>query len=548
MKSERSRRQAEEALLGGRSPAGLPPVERRTFGHAVSRALDAVPDKVAQREGGRSWTYAQAYERALALAGGLRAQGAERGQPVALMLDNSLDFVHLWSGMSLTGVIEVPVNTSYKGDFLLHVLEDSRAELLVVDERYVKRIAAIADDITTLRRVIVRGGSGAALGGASLEVLPFEQLLQADSAGPVAVQPDELIAYMYTSGTTGRAKGVEITHAHAYTYSSAEDRPHPHGDDCLLVNLPLFHLGAQGLAYQALIARASFVLQQSFSVRAFWPTVRENGITFCLLLGGMAEMLQQQAPRADDAHNPLRLVAMGPLPTDLDGFRERFGVQVLPVFGMSEIGTVMVGAPDEVVPGEAGRLREGYQLRIVDEEGRDVPDGAVGELLVRGIVPHTTMRGYHGLPEKTAETVIDGWVHTGDGFRRDERGHYFFVDRMKDALRRRGENVSSFEVERVINTHPQVLDSAVVAVPSELAEDEIKAVIVPREDAHIDPRELTAYLVERLPYFMVPRYLAFADDLPRTPTQKVQKHRLRAGGIVNAWDREAAGIRLRRGD
>ena len=213
---------------------------------------------------------------------------------------------------------------------------------------------------------------------------------------------------------------------------------------------------------------------------------------------------------------------------------------------MSEIGAVMNGPPETVIGGECGFAREGYELRLVDDAGADVPTGAVGELWVRPEDPRLVMRGYHGLPEKTAEVLVDGWVHTGDAFRQDAAGRFFFSDRMKDALRRRGENVSSFEVERVINEHPDVYESAVVAVPSALTEDDIKAVVVPRPGRTIDPRELTAFLVDRLPYFMVPRYLDFRSELPKTPTQKVHKHVLRDSGTTG-WDREAAGIAVRRG-
>jgi crotonobetaine/carnitine-CoA ligase len=316
----------------------------------------------------------------------------------------------------------------------------------------------------------------------------------------------------------------------------------------VLVTLPLFHLAGQWFGvYQSLIHQVRCVLEPAFSVSRFWDVVREHGITVTVMLGAMAELLQQQPPRPDDAGNPLELAVMAPLASDVDGFRERFGVQLAAVYGMSEIGAVLNGPPDTIVGGECGFPRAGYQLRLVDDAGDEVPTGQVGELWVRPESPEIVLSGYHNLPEKTAETIRDGWVHTGDAFRRDEAGRFFFADRMKDALRRRGENISSFEVERVINEFPAVYESAVVAVPSELTEDEIKAVVVPRPGERIDPVELTCFLVERLPYFMVPRYLEFAGELPKTPTQKVQKNVLRDTGVADGvWDREAAGIVLRR--
>jgi crotonobetaine/carnitine-CoA ligase len=353
---------------------------------------------------------------------------------------------------------------------------------------------------------------------------------------------------MYTSGTTGVSKGVLVSQAHAYTYASREDEERPRRADRVLVTLPLFHLAGQWYGvYQALIARAQCVLEPAFSVSRFWPLVREHGITVTVLLGAMAELLQQQPPQPDDADNPLELAIMAPLASDVSGFRARFGIEPAAVYGMSEVGAVLSGPPETIVGGEAGFPRDGYRLRLVGEDGAEVATGEIGELWVRPDHPETVLAGYHHLPEKTAETIRDGWVHTGDAFRRDGEGRYFFADRMKDALRRRGENISSFEVERVVNEFPAVYESAVVAVPSSLTEDEIKVVVVPRPGEHIDPTALTHFLIERLPYFMVPRYVQTADELPRTPTQKVIKHLLRddrAGSDL--WDREAAGIVLRR--
>ncbi len=524
----------------------LPPVERRTVRAAYDRALAEVPDALAQVDRTSRYTTAGSHDRSLRVAGGLAALGVARQEPVAALLDNSLDAAHVWSGLGLGGMVEVPVNTAYKGGFLAHVLNDSAAATLVVEDAYVERVARVAGDLTALRTLVVRGDTAAA-DGLGLRAVPFDELTAADPAPVTAVEPGELIAYMYTSGTTGLSKGVLITHAHAYTYGSREDQARPARGDRLLVTLPLFHLtGLWYGIYQGIIHRCPVVLEPAFSVSGFWPTVREHGITVTVMLGAMAELLQQAPPRSDDADNPLELAVMAPLASDVARFRERFGIQLAAVYGMSEIGCVMNGPPETVVGGECGFARDGYTLRLVDATGADVPTGSVGELWVRPEDPRTVMRGYHGLPEKTAETLVDGWVHTGDAFRRDAEGRYYFSDRMKDALRRRGENVSSFEVERVINEHPDVYESAVVAVPSALTEDDIKAVVVPREGRTVDPRELTAFLVDRLPYFMVPRYLEFRDALPKTPTQKVHKHVLRESGVAG-WDREAAGITLRRG-
>jgi crotonobetaine/carnitine-CoA ligase len=529
--------------------AGLPPVPERTLTAAFDRALALVPDKVAFIEAdGREWTYRQTVDRALQVAGGIDRLGVVPPQSVvALMLDNSYDYLSAVFGLGLTRRVQAPINTAYKGRFLAHVLHDSGAEVLVVEDRYADRLALIEREVPRLSTVVVRGGDGAALAGTRFTVIPFDDLLTGAPAPLQPAAPEDLLAIMYTSGTTGLSKGVEVTHVHAYTYASREDAQRPRSDDRILVMLPMFHLAGQWYgAYQSVIARATAIIQPGFSVSRFWNWIRDFGITETVMLGAVAELLQQTEARPDDADNPLDLAVMAPLASNLDGFRTRFGVQVGAVYGMSEIGSVMFSDPADVVPGEAGLAREGYELRLVDDAGNDVPDGVAGELLVKPESPLQVMRGYHGLPEATAETLVDGWVHTGDMFRRDSAGHFFFVDRRKDALRRRGENISSFEVERTLNEYPDVYESAVVAVPADLGEDEIKAVVVPREGRQVDCAELTHFLAERMPHFMVPRYIEVVDDLPKTPTQKIQKHLLRRPPGDGIWDREAAGIRITR--
>jgi carnitine-CoA ligase len=518
----------------------LPPVDRRTIWHVFEGVLTDSGDRLAQVSAAGSWTFAQAYERSLRIGAGLADLGLARGQTVALMLDNTMDFVHTWMGAALTGLVEVPVNTGYRGSFLAHVLNDSGSQVLVIEERYLPRLELIASDLPFLRTVVIRGAGRAP---AAYRTVGFEELLGHEAAAPVELRAGDLMAYMYTSGTTGVSKGVEVSHAHAYTYASREDQQRPGPQDRVLVTLPLFHLAGQWYGvYQALIAHATCYLEPGFSVSGFWPSVREHGITETVMLGAMAELLQQQAATPADADNPLELAVMAPLASSPAAFADRFGVTLEAVYGMSEIGAVMGSYGTEVVPGEAGVARSNeYDLRLVDADGHDVPDGTIGELWVRPHDPRLVMMRYHGLPEKTAQTLQDGWVHTGDAFRRVD-GHYFFADRMKDALRRRGENISSFEVERVINEHPDVYESAVVGVPSELGEDEIKAVVVPREGATIDPVELTGFLIQRLPYFMVPRYLSLVAELPKTPTLKIQKNLLRESSTDDAWDRESAGI------
>jgi crotonobetaine/carnitine-CoA ligase len=494
---------------------------------------------------GRSYTFQESFDRAMRLAAGLRSHGADNGDRVALFLDNSLDFVHLWLATGLTGPIEVPINTAYKGTFLTHVLNDSAAEILVTESKYLGRVLAVADELEHLRVVVVRGDDPVPNRLTDkFTVVALSSLEDHGAASAQDQKPDGVIAYMYTSGTTGTSKGVVITQAHAYTYSSREDSARPDLTDRYLVTLPLFHISAQWYGvYQALIAGVPCVVAPGFSPSKYWNLVPEHGITYTLMLGAMAELLQQQPPSVTDTDNPLDYTVMAPLASDVSGFSKRFGVATEASYGMSEIGCVFIGRPETIVGGEVGFPREGYDFRLVDAAGGDTPVGEVGELWIRPHERLSILKEYHNLPEKTAESFVDGWFKTGDAFRRDAEDRYYFSDRMKDTLRRRGENVSSFEVERVVNEHPAVYESAVVGVPSEMSEEEIKAVIVPRSGSEIDPEELTRFLIERLPYFMVPRFVQITDELPKTPTQKVQKNSLRDGDSYGAvWDREAAGI------
>ncbi|WP_134324769.1 AMP-binding protein [Cumulibacter soli] len=528
----------------------MPNYDHRTLSFAFERALADRPDAVSTVFAGREWTFRQSYDEAARLYGGMRNLGAGSAEPIALQLDNSADMQHAWIGLGLGGAIQVPVNTAHRGDFLSHVLNDSGAKIAIAEDRYVERYELVADDLQHLRTLVVRGDVRAADGLRSrLNVVSLQDVLASDAVNFQPNDPASLMAYMYTSGTTGPSKGVEVTHVHAYTYSSREDSADTlTPEDRVLVTLPMFHLAGQWAGcYGAIIHQCACYIEPGFSASGFWPQVREYGITSTSLLGAMAEILQQQPRRDDDADNPLRVAGMSPLASDVYTFAERFGIEIGTAYGMSEIGAVMRANWSEIKPGGAGTARPGYELRIARPDGSAVATNEVGELWVRSADPRMMMRGYHGLPQKTAETIVDGWVHTGDAFRQDEDGHYYFVDRMKDALRRRGENISSFEVEKAINAHPQVLESAVVAAPSEFAEDEIKAVIIAREGEQIDLVELTKFLAERMPYFMVPRYIQLADSLPRTPTQKIQKHMLRTEGVTEqTWDREAAGIRVTR--
>ncbi|MCE3550644.1 AMP-binding protein [Pseudonocardia sp. RS11V-5] len=524
----------------------MPDVAQRTLPAAFARVLADTPDAPLLLADDGAYTYAEAHDRALRLAGGLRALGVAAGDRVVLMLDNGADAALAWFATGLTRVAEVPVNTAYKGEFLSHVVNDCGAEVAVIEQAYAARFAAVAGDLRHLRTVVVRGGKGAELRG-RFRVVPFAELAACEPVVPEPTAPGDLLAISYTSGTTGRSKGVRVPHAQAFTYAHWDEHLLGPGTTTL-VTLPMFHLSGQWFGlYQGLITGARCVVRPRFSASAFWDEVRTHDVTYTLLLGAMAQMLLSRPARPDDADTPLEIACVVPLPPDLDLFRRRFGVELATVFGMTEVGCPIVAPPGTVVAGGAGRERPGYRCKVVDENDVEVPPGVVGELVVRPEVPSTVMEGYHNLPEQTLHTFRNLWLHTGDAFSRDENGEFSFRDRIKDALRRRGENISSFEVESVVNGHPAVAESAVVAVPSALTEDDLKVVVVLQPGATLDPGELIEYLKPRMPYFTVPRYVEVLGELPKTPTQKVQKAVLRADGLsAGTWDREAHGVTVGR--
>ena len=301
-------------------------------------------------------------------------------------------------------------------------------------------------------------------------------------------------------------------------------------------------------AVPGMLARGGSVsIIDSFSTSEFWPAIRETESTVVLLLGAMATFVVKQPPGPDDRNHPLRTVIIVPLAEDARAFAERFGVTVYTLYNMSEISTPLVSEANPARTGICGRPRDGVTLRLVDANDCEVGPGEVGELIVRTDAPWALNSGYFKNPVATAESLRNGWFHTGDAFFVNEDGDYVFFDRMKDAIRRRGENVSSFEVEAEVASHPAVNEAAVVAVPSEHTEDEILCIVAPVPGKTVDPAELVAYLQPRMAHFMIPRYIRVIDVLPRTPTAKIRKNLLRDDGITeDTWDREAAGIVIRR--
>jgi crotonobetaine/carnitine-CoA ligase len=313
------------------------------------------------------------------------------------------------------------------------------------------------------------------------------------------------------------------------------------------MQLPLFHVGGTYAVLWALIYGGSSVVVDAFSVSRFWELVRRFEITTVGLLGAMTQFLMQQPESPADRDHPLRSVIIAPFDENAIAFGARFGVPTYTEFNMTELAVPLWAGPNPTLPGTLGQPAPGAQLRLVDANDIEVPAGATGELLVRMDQAWTISHGYHNDPEATARTWRNGWFHTGDLLRRDADDNYFFVDRRKDAIRRRGENIPSFTVESAILQYPAVREAAVIPVPAAESEDEVLAVITLNPGTELEPAALIRFLSERLAYFMIPRYLRICDALPKTPTQKVEKYVLKSEGVTSdTWDRVVAGISVKR--
>jgi carnitine-CoA ligase len=538
----------EEAVVEERTTAGgVPPRDRCVIPHLLEQGAREHPDRLyALFEDGSSWSYDTARAAALQAATGLAELGVGAGDTVLSWLPNGADALRVWFGANQLGAVYVPINTAYRGRLLEHVIDNSGARFLVVHADLVPRLQGIR--LGRLEHVIVVGPPTtlpSTLTGHTAQALTPSHVLPRVVDSPA--EPWDPYAIIYTSGTTGPSKGVVSSYVHLHASAMAAFDGRLTAGDRYMVNLPLFHAGGTIGVLGALVLGGSIAVVSAFDTVSFWDVVRRTETTSCTLLGVMATFLAKQAASPAHREHGLRTVFMVPLAEDARTFADRFGVDVYTLFNMTEVSCPLVSERNPAALGSCGRPRAGVDARLVDEHDRDVAAGQTGELILRTDCPWAMNSGYHRNPEATASAWRNGWFHTGDAFRVDADGNHYFVDRIKDAIRRRGENISSFEVEAEIVAHPAVQECAAVAVTSEHGEDDVLAVVAPVPGATLDPAELIAFLVPRMPHFMVPRYIRIVDELPKTPTSKVEKHLLRQQGVTDqTWDRERAGISVRR--
>ena len=530
-------------------------IGQRTVGHVLADKAARIGDRPFLHCAGTTYSYAQLEEMTNRYANGLAALGVGRGTHVAVILPNCAEFFWTIWGLAKLGAVGVPLNTSAKGELLRYFLHQSDSTVVCVSAPWLDRVTAVLGELPAVRDLLVHDGPPRELPG--LRVGRLEDLGRAEATVPHPDQPvtaadPHLI--LYTSGTTGPSKGAisPQSQGHAVGRQMASINGY-RPDDVLYTCLPVFHGNALWYTvYAALWAEASVALYPQFSARRFWEQVRESRATVINCLGAMANILWQQPPSPRDRDHDVRICMMVPVSEALsDGFRDRFGITVTSVYAMTENCAVTIFAPDDPrakVP-SAGRVRGYMSVQICDDAGYPVPRGQVGEIQLRPEEPGIIMHGYYKMGDATVEATRDLWFRTGDRGYLDDDGYLFFTDRKKEAIRRRGENISAYEVETILCTHPDVLEVAAVPVASELSEDDVMVYVVPAAGAAVTYEQIIAYCNENMPYFMVPRYVEFIDELPKTPSEKVEKYKLKTAANADTgrlWDREAAGITIRR--
>jgi carnitine-CoA ligase len=408
-------------------------------------------------------------------------------------------------------------------------------------------------DLTTPATIVVADEFRSRLdviGDATPRLEPLALANGADRSSPDLDRPIEIWdvhSIAFTSGTTGRSKASLTTHRHLFLAGSwGPIAFHLDANDVFLVDLPLFHMAGEAKVVASVAARSKLAVRTAPAMTSYWETAKATAATAAGMISSMAAFLLAQPERPTDRDHSLRLVMSAPLPADHDVFMARFGIQeIATAYGSTEVSGCLTRALDvPLVRGSCGRLRDGYEVRLVDNHDLEVPDGDLGELVVRTDQPWSLSTGYVGDPAATAAAWRNGWFHTGDMFRRDAEGNYYFHDRRTDAVRRRGENISSFEVEREVLAFPGIAEVACVAVRCDgEPDDEVKVFLVTEEV--LDLESLVRFLVDRMPHFMVPRYYEVVDALPKTATMRVEKHRLRAlGNTASTWDCQASGLRV----
>jgi crotonobetaine/carnitine-CoA ligase len=521
---------------------------QETFPQVVARMAKAHPDRLyATMVTGGEATWGQMEEAGRTWAARFLEFGVRSGDIVTTLIDSGIEALAVWLGLSKIGAIDAAVNSEYKNRMLVHAINNCAPAVILVNRPYLAQLEMVAGELTTLKHVLIADTDDAPSGSVLPGVTTLNQV--ACDAGRwensfVMPRWQDISCISYTSGTTGPSKAVMLPWGQIHSVATGTYPMKDLSDaDVFYSTTTHAHFGSKALPYLAAMKEGRAVLRSRFSLSSYWDDIQRHGVTTGSIVGTMAEMLvrSDQSPKGQTT---LRNVFMAPLGPAYRKFNVRFGTRTCTVYNSSEGGTAINSGWDPDNENMAGRLREGYpgfEVRIVDENDYEVPDGKVGEFTVRSSVPWTMSAGYLNNPEATAKSWRNGWFHSGDAFMRTADGDYIFVDRMKDVIRRRGENISSYEVELDVLANPNIVECAAVATSNGMGDDEILLFAVKRADSIISPKDLHAELAVRMTKFMVPRYIEFLDSFPKTEaTARIIKSELRARGVTSAtWDSAA---------
>lgn len=522
------------------------PSRRLTFAGFLDEQTETFGDKPFLWLDDRCITFGDQRARSTAAANSLLALGLQPGDTLALLAGTCAEWVDVWLGAPSAGIRTVPLNLAYRGEYLRNLLAETRSVAILTDGTFLPAVLAVAGHLPDLRTILVVGGSdGDAPAGVSM--VSTDVLCEGDRERVTGGKPlawNEPATVMYTSGTTGPSKGALLTQHYLCSCASVlNDRYGTTADDVMYAAVPLFHFsGSMFVVLGSLTSGRSSALDSAFHVSTCWDRVRQYDATQFFGVGAMIAMLWTLPPSPDDAKLPFRLMIGAPIPAELHRALEtRYDCKVVAGYALSEATPIATHHYQEpTVPGTVGRPVPLFDVQLVDEDDSPVPTGAVGEIAVRPRYPHVMFEGYLDRPADTLAQFKNLWFHTGDLGRFDEDGLLSFVDRKKDAMRRRGENISSMEVEMAVLRHPAVLECAAHGVPSPLGEEDVKICVVLRPDGEVTPEALVAHCAEHLPSFAVPRYVEFRPDLPKNQVGRVLKHQLREHPLTNStWDRGA---------
>lgn len=527
--------------------------ERDTAMHALARAVGRCPDKVFLDFVGEKHTYAEVDRMTNRLGRSLIDLGVKPGDTVVTMFDNNLDAVAFWLAINKIQAVSVPVNTALRGDFLRHQIADAGAALIFCEPDYLDRIAAVSDQLPEARRIFYRGKRDTLPASA----LPIDQVdaFRGTDERPLPLPEDfsQLAALIYTSGTTGPSKGCMISYNYMCNLARQQLRAGPFGeDDILWTPLPFFHFNAIATGTIAtMLANATIAIAPRFSVSGFWPEIERSGATVVSILGSMGNLLAQAA---DNEHmkrcfGQIHTVKGNPYTEETKAiWRERFGARQVGSngYGLTEAAVITSLPGGEYAPASSsGKRVPEFDTRIFDDNDNECPPGVAGEIVTRPLRPDIMFMGFWRRPEATLNLMRNMWFHTGDIGKFDEDGFFYFVDRKKDYLRRRGENISSFEMESAFMGHPDLEEVAVHAVFSPVGEDDLKVTARLKPGAAVTEEELCRWCLDKVPYYAVPRFIEFRAELPKNPQGRVLKYQLRdEGRTASTWDMETSDIKV----